>query len=151
MKIFLISICTTVLLYSCNGFNDKPNNGFVDGGDKKLFIDPSDSLKKTEILWIDSAVKDLGNLKKPTIAEISFRFKNIGKKPLSINSVSAACGCTNPQKPSKLIQPGEEGVVKAQFNTENQNVGQVQKSITVLSNTNPQDKTLHFTANILDK
>ncbi len=148
MKKIVILAASIFFLMSCNNNTKKTSTApFVEGSDQKLVIDPNDSTKRTTILWIDTLL-DLGKLPKKGLVDISFRFKNTGNKPLSINSVTAGCGCTQPEKPSSLIAPGNEGVVKAKFNTENQN-GNVEKYITVLSNTNPSDKMLKFKATVL--
>jgi hypothetical protein len=122
------------------------NPDYVDGNATVHNIPPEDTLQWTEIQWIDT-LKDLGTIKKGGLVEINFRYKNIGKKPLSINSVVAGCGCTQPEKPVKLTQPGETDVVKAKFNTENQN-GPVQKHITVTCNTKKSSYLLDFKANV---
>jgi hypothetical protein len=148
MKKILIIATSVFLIVSCNtAQNNQPKSGFVAGEDTKLNIDPNDTTKRTTILWIDTLL-DLGKLPKKGLVDVSFRFKNTGNKPLCINSVSAGCGCTQPEKPATLIEPGKEGIIKAKFNTENQN-GQVEKYVTVLSNTNPSDKMLKFRANVI--
>jgi hypothetical protein len=125
------------------------DKGFLSGDDKTIYINPADTNKRTTIQWIDT-LKELGTLEVGAPVEVLFRFKNIGKNPLSINSVVAGCGCTSPQKPDALVEPGKEGIVKAKFKTEGQN-GMVSKHITVLSNTNPESSELIFTATVNPK
>ncbi len=149
MKKIIVLICTISILIACNTQNKPTKDGYLPGDDSRTIIDPKDSLKRTTIQWIDDSL-GLGSLPRKGLVDVSFRFKNTGTKPLSINSVTAGCGCTQPEKPSGLVQPGQEGVVKAKFNTENQH-GQVQKHLTVSSNTNPDTKELIFTANVVDK
>ncbi len=140
----LLIASITIFILSCNSKPTANSNGYVDGKSELNNIPVQDSLKWTEVLWIDT-LKDLGNIKKGGLIDISFRFKNIGNKPLSINSVIAGCGCTQPEKPNKLILPGDESLVKAKFNTENQN-GKVTKHITVQYNAKNGVKDLEFTA-----
>ena len=75
-------------------------------------VDPA-TLTKVE--WLDGVDKDFGKIKEGKNLEVSFRFKNVGDKPLVISNVSASCGCTVPETPKKPYQPGETGVIKASF------------------------------------
>ena len=97
----------------------------------------------TTIQWIDSINTSLGSLVKEQSIEVSFRFKNTGNKNLVIKDVSASCGCTIPEKPQKPFAPGEEGVIRAQFNGSGS--VHISKHIFVKANTKPQtDYTLTF-------
>lgn len=131
-------------------------------GDKKAVTAPenlspeekqkvlNDSASYTSIEWIDPIVQNLGKLVKDQSIEVSFRFKNSGDKILLIESVSAQCGCTIPEKPEKPFAPGEEGIIKAKFNGSGQ--GTISKQIYVKANTNPsKDHTLTFTGEIQEK
>ncbi len=111
----------------------------------------SDSSNFTSIQWLDSTYLDLGKVKKGAVVEVSFRFKNAGTKQLVITDVHPGCGCTVPDKPEKPYAPGEEGVIKAKFNSEGQSVGEHRKNITVTSNTNPSTVLLEFRVDVTDK
>jgi hypothetical protein len=151
--IYFLLVVASVITISCknklSSANSGTSTGFLAGNDTTNNIAVEDTMKTTKIQWIDST-KDLGDLVQGGLVDVSFRFKNVGTKPLSINSVSAGCGCTKPEKPDHLIKPGEEGIVKAKFDTKNQN-GQVSKQLTVECNTNPQHYTLNFKANVATK
>lgn len=111
----------------------------------------ADSTRSTSIEWIDPVVQNLGNIQKGQVAEISWRFKNTGSKPLFIANVRAQCGCTTPDPPKEPISPGSEGVIKAKFNSENFS-GHVTKEVYVEANNsnrnNGADNKLTFTADI---
>lgn len=109
----------------------------------------TDTANFTNIQWLDSTTTNLGKLTKDKSIEITYRFKNTGTKNLIIESVSAQCGCTIPEKPEKAFAPGEEGVIKAKFNGSGK--GTISKQIYVMANTNPQkDHTLTFTGEIIE-
>ena len=109
----------------------------------------TDTANFTTIQWLDSTTTNLGKLTKDKSIEITYRFKNTGTKNLIIESVSAQCGCTIPEKPEKAFAPGEEGVIKAKFNGSGK--GTISKQIYVMANTNPQkDHTLTFTGEIIE-
>jgi len=87
----------------------------------------------TTLQWIDS-VKNMGRINEGQIIDIAYRFKNTGTKPLVIKEVHVSCGCTVAEKPEKPIAPGEEGEIKASFNS-NGKAGPNTKTITVYANT----------------
>lgn len=110
----------------------------------------TDSSNFTSIQWIDS-VKNLGRLMEGQKAEVTFRFKNTGSKPLVIASVNASCGCTVPEKPEKPIMPGGEGSIKAVFDS-NGRQGNNHKTISVSANTlGTQMHTLEFDVEVVGK
>ncbi len=96
----------------------------------------ADVANYTTIEWLDSINQDLGKIKEGQVLEINYRFKNTGTKPLVIENVNATCGCTVPEKPEKPFAPGEEGVIKAKFDSKGRPGAQT-KTVTVLANTNP--------------
>lgn len=110
-----------------------------------------DSAAFTTVQWIDSTTQNLGNLTKGQVVEISWRLKNTGDKPLVIEDVRPACGCTVADKPTEPIAPGGEGVIKAKYNSES-NTGHISKQMTVLANiknhNNGNDTQLGFTAEV---
>jgi hypothetical protein len=90
----------------------------------------------TTIEWLDSTFRDMGKIEEGKVVEVSFRFRNTGSKPLVIADVKAGCGCTTPDKPMRPYAPGEEGVIKASFNSKGFK-GLARKYVTVTSNTRP--------------
>jgi hypothetical protein len=113
-------------------------------------IDPiADTLNYTTIQWLDS-IQKFGKVTDGEKVQISFHFKNTGNKPLIISNVTAGCGCTIPEKPEAPIAPGQEGRIKAEFNSEGR-VGQVTKNLTVTCNTAIQNYTLLFEGEVIAK
>lgn len=107
-----------------------------------------DTANFTTIEWLDSTVKDLGKVKEGQVVEVHYRFKNSGDKNLVIADVRASCGCTVPEKPEKPFAPGEEGVIKAKFDSRNR-VGTARKDVYVTANTTPQSSiTLTFAVEV---
>jgi hypothetical protein len=95
----------------------------------------ADTTKYTDIQWIDSTFQDLGKVKLGQVVEISWRFKNVGNKPLIIQSVRPGCGCTVADKPEAPLAPGETGTIKGKFDSKNQSEGEHRKVISVDANT----------------
>ena len=109
-----------------------------------------DSANFASIQWLDSTFQDLGKIKEGQVVEVSYRFKNVSEKNLVITNVSASCGCTVPEKPEKPFAPGEEGVIKAKFDSKGRGKGENRKDVYVTANTNPEATTLHFRVEITD-
>ncbi len=94
----------------------------------------TDSANFTQIQWIDSNHQNLGKVKEGSVMEVSWRFKNTGTKPLIISNVNASCGCTVAEKPEAPVAAGEEGVIKAKFDSKDRQ-GMQRKDVYVLANT----------------
>lgn len=155
MKYFFLCLISGVLL-ACNVSDSKEdtNNATHEKG-AALTNDGSkimaDSAQRTTIEWLDPVVQDLGSIQKGQIAEITWKFKNTGNKPLYITDVRAGCGCTTPDVPKEPIAPGAKSQIKAKFNSENFS-GHVTKEVYVqANNSNPNngnDNKLTFSADI---
>lgn len=136
-----------VSLIACKNSDKKAVEKTLTQEEKEKAV--TDTANFTTIQWLDSTTTNLGKLTKDKSIEITYRFKNTGTKNLIIESVSAQCGCTIPEKPEKAFAPGEEGVIKAKFNGSGK--GTISKQIYVMANTNPQkDHTLTFTGEIIE-
>jgi hypothetical protein len=95
----------------------------------------SDTANYTTLQWVDSTYQNIGKVKKGQVAEVSWRLKNVGDKPLVIAQVSPGCGCTVADKPEEPIMPGGESVIRAKFNSSGQHAGEHQKYLSVTANT----------------
>jgi hypothetical protein len=110
-----------------------------------------DTSKITKIEWLDGINRDFGKMKLGDKLDVTFRFKNIGDKPLIIRAVNPGCGCTVAEKPEKPIAPGETGEIKASFNSEGQGPGEKSKNVNVFANTDPEMTSLIFRVNVKEK
>ena len=75
---------------------------------------------------------DFGQIKKGTVAQHSFTFKNDGSTDLQITNVAPACGCTTSEF-SKVVPPGKEGQITLAVHTDNFN-GALSKTAEVFTN-----------------
>jgi len=144
MKKLFIVLVIGIILAACQTADKKPVAP-VTQEQKDIAI--IDSANFTSIEWLDSTYKDLGKIKEGEKVQVAFHFKNTGTKNLIIADVTAGCGCTIPEKPERPYAPGEEGTIKATFDSSDKN-GEVNKQIYVKANTNPGDITLNFRAEI---
>jgi len=113
-------------------------------------IAAKDSANFTSIQWLDSTFQDLGKVKEGQVVEVSYRFRNAGTKNLVIANVSASCGCTVPEKPEKPIAPGEEGIIKAKFDSKGRPKGENRKDVFVIANTVEHSSQLSFKVEITE-
>jgi hypothetical protein len=104
--------------------------GACKDSDAKQTVKPGEL---TTIQWIDST-KEVGTINEGQVVDISYRFKNTGTKPLVIKNFTVSCGCTVAEKPEQPVAPGEEGIIKASFNSKGK-PGRNSKDIYVYANT----------------
>jgi len=90
---------------------------------------------------------DFGKIIQGEKVSYAFIFKNTGGSDLVISSAQGSCGCTVPSYPKDPIKPGAEGKIDVVFNSEGKS-GQVQKTVTLVTNCNPSTKILTITSNI---
>lgn len=144
---YLFFFLVAGILISCTG-TDKTSSKDQATQDSLNKASLTDSANYTTIEWIDSTTQSLGKIKEGSIVEISWKFKNTGDKPLVIADAHGTCGCTIADKPKEPVTPGQEGVIKAKFNSQGQ-APNVTKTVTVDANTKPESHhSLTFTAQI---
>lgn len=90
----------------------------------------------------DTEIIDYGKIEHNSNGVRVFKFKNIGKSPLVINSIKSTCGCTVPKKPEDPIMPGETGEIEVKYATNR--VGGFSKMITINSNVPGTPKRLRI-------
>lgn len=155
MKKFLLILLISTGAFSCTSSDKKAENNIQDADPIKDSILQaerskvmSDTANYTSLQWIDSTFLSMGTVIEGAQVEVSFRFKNTGNKPLVIANVTASCGCTIPETPQQPFAPGEEGVIKAKFDSKGR-TGENRKHISVDANTSPsRSHDLEFTVNV---
>jgi hypothetical protein len=146
MKYFGL-ILIAIVVFSCTS-TDKPATKEEAARDSLNKVAMADTTNYTTIQWVDSTTQDLGSIKEGSIVEISWKFKNTGDKPLIISEARGTCGCTIADKPKEPIAPGQEGTIKARFNSQGQGP-EAHKTVSVDANTKGQTQHyLTFTAHI---
>src|SRR6476661_2156127 len=136
MKYFFILAVTAGVLASCTGTDASSHQSKNDSMKHAQAMNAvSDTASYTSIQWLDSTYQDIGKVKKGQVAEVSWRLKNVGNKPLVIAQVTPGCGCTVADKPEEPIMPGGESVIRAKFNSTGQHTGENRKYLSVTANT----------------
>ncbi len=149
MKRLFFVVIVSASLVACNTADKKAGEGPALTQEDKSKAS-RDSANYTEIQWLDSSFVDLGKVKEGQVVEVKYRFKNSGTKNLIIANVSASCGCTVPEKPEKPYAPGEEGVIRAKFDSKGRPHGEARKSVYVEANTPTRNYELSFRVEITD-
>lgn len=136
MKQLFVLLLLAIVLFSCGSSDTSAGNSRDDSAKREQRLNAiNDTANYTSIQWLDSTYQDIGKVKKGQVAEVSWRLKNVGNKPLVIAQVTPGCGCTVADKPEEPIMPGGESVIRAKFNSTGQHTGENRKYLSVTANT----------------
>jgi len=83
-------------------------------------------------ITFDNTVHDFGKIAYASDGSTKFTFKNTGKSPLVLNNVQSSCGCTIPEWPREVVEPGASKSITVTYNT--RRTGSFTKTVTVYSN-----------------
>lgn len=134
MKQVILIIVSIGFLCACSKEVKKQTNWVKDSTEiAKLRNYINNPKNATSIEWLDSMYVELDTIKQGNLINLSWRFKNIGKKPLIIANASSGCQCTVLEKPKKPIEPGKLGVIKATFDSKDM-LGWQRKDVYLLLN-----------------
>lgn len=150
-RMFGLLIAAGVLL-SCGGRDASASKNLEDSATHAQRMNAvSDTANYTEIQWLDSTYQDIGKVKKGQVAEVTWRLKNVGSKPLVVAQVTPGCGCTVADKPEEPIMPGGESVIRAKFNSSGQSAGEHRKYVAVTANArNATTQQLQFRVDVTE-
>ena len=118
-----------------------------DNGSSATNAQPSSNLPLTTIEFYEES-HNFGEIKEGDKAKHTFRFKNTGANPLKVENVKASCGCTASDYTKEEVAPGAEGFVEVEFDSSNKN-GIIRKTVTVTTNSEPRNKILSFTGEVV--
>lgn len=104
-------------------------------------------IKPDDIAKFNEETHDFGKVKQNVPAVVYFEIKNISDKPITVESATASCGCTVPEKPEAPIEPGKSAKLKVQYNAAA--VAPFTKDVYVKLSGTDQMKTLHISGEVL--
>lgn len=90
----------------------------------------------------------LGTLTKGAKAPMVFSFTNTGNTDLEIEIVTT-CKCTSIDWPRTPIAPGARAEIRATYDTTNEPLGPVRKTLDIVANTDPIVVEAFFTADVV--
>lgn len=85
-----------------------------------------------EVIQLKQTTHDFGQIPQGRPASYVFEIVNIGKEPLKLDNVQAACGCTTPQWSKDPIAPGATSKILVGYNAYAE--GYFEKTITLQYN-----------------
>jgi hypothetical protein len=113
-----------------------------------LFITVINAQQRTAHISFRRMVYDFKTIKEiKGPASTVFSFINTGSVPVTLQNVTASCGCTTPEYTKSPVMPGDSGFVKATYDPTGR-PGNFSKEITVLSNADNSPITLKITGNV---
>ena len=116
-------------------------------GQSATTAQPASTLPLTSIEFYEDNY-NFGEIKEGEKVKHTFRFKNTGSNPLQVENVKPSCGCTASDYTKEEIAPGAEGFVEIEFNSANKN-GIIKKTVTVTTNSDPRNKILSFSGEVI--
>lgn len=141
MRTLILMGLVGLLVASCD------NKRTTSGEDPE--ITKSDTLAPTDIKFIGATEHRFGKIKQGDKVTHQFEFQNVGKRPLKIYRATASCGCTTPDYPKGLIQPGEKAHITVVFNSAGKE-GEQRKKATVVVNTPKKYYELYLRGEVVD-
>jgi hypothetical protein len=103
--------------------------------------------KADDVIKMNTEKHDFGKIKQGVPVTFAFQLKNISDKPVVVESTSASCGCTTPEKPTEPIMPGATGKVTVQYNAAG--VAPFTKDVYIKLAGIDQQKTVQITGEVL--
>ena len=92
---------------------------------------------------------EYGTVEQGDKVTVTFPFKNVSDRTITIDNIRASCGCTVPELEKKVFAPGESDVIKATFDSARRQ-GVNTKTITVnTDDAGKQAYILSFTGEVL--
>ncbi len=108
------------------------------------------ALTYAQKIAFDKTTIEYGTIEQGSDGQRYFNVRNTGDKPLIINKVQAACGCTTPEWSDSPILPGKSTKIKVGYDTKIK--GEFTKLIEVYSNDPKQGRaTLYIKGNVQPK
>jgi len=142
----ILIVAISIIIQSCGSSSSNNVSTDVVNNSKSATIATGDG-SMPKILF-EETEHDFGNMIQGERVIYGFHFTNVGGSDLLITQVSTSCGCTVGDYPRKPITPGESGIIEVTFDS-NKRKGYQNKTITVLTNTNPNSSTLRIKTKII--
>ncbi len=150
----LLLIAGAFLLNACDS---KETDHAVAGDSNTVTTSPTkdempstkSTMALTKIEFTESSF-NFGNIDEGKKVDHIFKFKNTGSNPLVLQDARASCGCTIPEYTKDTIAPGQEGKIKVIYDSAGKK-GQIDKTVTVTANTDPDKTDIKISAFVVEK
>jgi hypothetical protein len=142
-------ILFVAIVAACNHGGNNNNNLPADIVNNPKSADGEESKGGVPQITFKNSEHDFGRVIEGEKITYAFKFTNTGSGNLVITNVSSSCGCTVPEYTNDPVQPGENGNIKVTFDSQNRK-GFQNKTVTVVSNTQPNTKVLRIKAQVIE-
>jgi len=132
-----VLICSIFLIVSIVG-NAQATIEFNDTADVPVPI----------ITFVEQTI-DIGEVKLGDKRDLVFEFTNTGTDFLQIDLVTS-CNCTSIDWPQGPIAPGASGKLEVTYDSTNQKLGAIKKTIDIICNTDPLVVEAFFNVNVIE-
>jgi hypothetical protein len=111
-----------------------------------------EDLMNAPVFKLAATTVDIGTMQAGTTKDVEFKYRNEGKRDLTIRYIKPNCGCTAIQQGAMAVKPGQESSIKATFNSTGYAPGKLLKSIYVFTD-DPKNSevVLSLTAEVVAK
>lgn len=103
--------------------------------------------KPDDVIKVNAETHNFGKIKQNVPVTYFFEITNTSDKPIVIESATASCGCTVPEKPAQPIAPGKTDKVKVVYNAAT--LGPISKDVYLKIAGIDQQKVLHITGEVV--
>lgn len=101
------------------------------------------------MIVFDNPSQNLGRVRKGEKKAMIFTFRNTGNADLIIEMASG-CECSTIEWPTRPIKAGQKGEIKVLYDSKDDS-GPVEKTIDVITNTNPPNSSVKYKVNVIEK
>jgi hypothetical protein len=144
----VIVIFVLLLALACGNSSDEGSKLPSDIVNNPSSASDNSSDNGVAVLEFEKSMHDFGRIIQGEKVTYAFKFKNKGTGNLIISDVSTSCGCTIPKFTKEPVKPGETGLLHVTFESDNRK-GFQNKTVTVVSNTQPNTTVLKIKAQIV--
>jgi hypothetical protein len=125
---------------------DPENEQALESSLEEVKKEEAERNKMLSSVGFDRMLHDFGTIVVDADYTTEFTVKNTGKKPLLIYEVKASCGCTVPTWNKNPIPPGVSDKIAVTFHPSKLQLGEQDKTISVITNTSPGVAVLQLKA-----
>lgn len=101
-----------------------------------------------QITWSNNN-QDLGQVKRGETRDMVFNFTNTGSADLLIELVTA-CRCTTLDWPRQAIPPGSSGAIHVTYDSKDQKLGPIKKTVDIIGNMDPIVSEAFFNVDVVE-
>lgn len=127
----LLMICAVFMLFSCGTESDDSSVTAEDVFQSSSYEE--DGLEGPQFAF-EKEEHSFGEIERGDSKSHKFKFENSGDARLIISDVKAGCGCTVASYTERPLEPGDEGFIEVEYDSEGRSPGHFYQNVTIFSN-----------------